>query len=145
MLLEMSVLFHIAYVSFSFKSLTEKELEELLLDIRNRNKKQNVTGLLLYNDGSFIQVIEGEKETLNHLFEKISKDNRHENIVKLVEEPIEKRAFPDWSMGFEVLNYKQIDHIPGYSKFMNSENPEELIKESTREIMHLLNSFRKYT
>jgi len=141
----MSMLYHIAYVSFSHKVLSEKELEELLIKIRALNKKQGITGMLLYNNLSFIQVIEGEKEKLIQLYEKISKDKRHENIVKLLEEPIKKRVFPNWSMGFEIINNKQTAKIPGYSNFMNSENPVELIKESTIEIINLLNSFRRYT
>jgi len=141
----MSDLIHIAYVSFSNKELNEKELEELLIDIRKRNQKQKVTGLLLYNDGSFIQVIEGPSKMLIELYEKIKKDHRHENIVKLLEEPIKKRAFPDWSMGFRRLSKKQMSGALGFSDFMTADNPEKLIKNSTKEIIHLLNSFRRYT
>jgi len=141
----MPELFHIVYVSFSCSQLSEKELKDLLTEIRRKNKSHDVTGMLLYNDGSFIQVVEGEKQILKDLYERIKKDSRHENIVKLVEEPIEKRTFPDWSMGYEVVDYKQVSKIPGYSNFMSSDNPEELIKGSTKEIMSLLNSFKKYT
>jgi len=141
----MSDLGHIAYVSFSHKPLENSELESLLVEIRKKNKLQNITGLLLYNDQSFIQVVEGEISRLRKLFERISRDGRHENIVKLVEEPIEKRAFPNWSMGFKNINKKQAGKIPGFSKFMISDNPQELVKGSTREIMKLLNSFRRYT
>ena len=81
----MSDLIHIAYVSLSNKELDETELDELLMDIRKRNKQQNVTGLLLYNDGSFIQVIEGKSKMLIELYEKIKQDHKHENIVKLLE------------------------------------------------------------
>ncbi len=138
-------LYHIAYVSFSTKELSEHELEELLKVIRRKNEKNGVTGLLLYNDRSFIQVIEGEQEALIKLYNQINKDPRHENIVTLLEEPIKKRAFPDWSMGFRIINNKQAAQIPGYSEFMTSSNSEELIKDSTREIIRLLNSFRIYT
>jgi len=141
----MTRLGHIAYVSFSHKALSAKELEDLLFEIRRKNKKQDITGLLLYNDESFIQVVEGELSKLRELFERISKDQRHNNIVKLVEEPIEKRAFPDWYMGFRNISKEQADKIPGFSKFMISDNPQELLKGSTREIMKLLNSFRQYT
>lgn len=139
------MLYHIAYISFSHKLLSERELEELLVKIRALNKKQGITGMLLYNNLSFIQVIEGEKEKLIMLYEKICKDPRHENIVKLVEEPINKRAFPDWSMGFEIIDNKQTAKIPGYNNFMTSENPNDLVKESTNEIINLLNSFRRFT
>lgn len=138
-------LYHITYVSFSTKELSESELEGLLKVIRRKNEKNSVTGLLLYNDRSFIQVIEGEQEALIKLFNQIRKDPQHENIVTLLEEPIKKRTFPDWSMGFHIINNKQVAQIPGYSYFMTNSNSEELVKEGTREIIRLLNSFRTYT
>lgn len=141
----MPALFHIAYVSFSDKKFTEKELEHLLFEIRSKNKEQNITGLLLYNNESFIQVVEGEKQILLKVFEQIKEDGRHHNIVKLIEEPIEKRSFPDWSMGFEMVDYKKTKNIPGFSNFMTTDNPARLIKNASREVMKLLNSFIRYT
>jgi len=141
----MTELYHIAYISFSYKSLSEKELKDLLLEIRKKNADQKITGLLLYNNESFIQVVEGERKTLENLFERIKQDKRHDNIVKLIEEPITKRTFPDWSMGFEIVDNKKIKKIPGYSNFINVENTEEIVKNGAKEIMQLLNSFKAYT
>jgi hypothetical protein len=141
----MDDLIHIVYVSFANEQLSEKALEDLLTSIRKKNEKQDVTGLLLYNDGSFIQVIEGADETIRNLFDVIKQDRRHSNVVKLLEEPIEKRAFPDWSMGYRKLSKKQSSRLPGYSEFMHAENPVSVIKGSTEEVVYLLDSFRKYT
>jgi hypothetical protein len=141
----MKDLTHIVYVSFSDKHLTEIELEELLTDIRERNQKQDVTGLLLYNDGSFIQIIEGPKEVIHNLYDKIKMDKRHSNIVLLLEDLINKRAFPDWSMGYYSITKEQGKRIPGYSDFMNADNPSDFLKGACKEVMRLLSSFRNYT
>jgi len=138
-------LIHIVYVSFSNKSLTEDEIVQLLKEVRAKNKAQDVTGLLLYNNEAFIQVIEGEKESIHTLYELIKKDTRHTNVVKLLEEPIEARAFPDWSMGFQRITKKETSEIRGFSDFMLSDNPEEKIKNTTSDVIYLLNKFRKYT
>ncbi|MGM0504454.1 MAG: BLUF domain-containing protein, partial [Bacteroidota bacterium] len=103
----MKDLIQIVYVSFSVKDLTENDLEELLVDIRKRNKVQKVTGLLLYNDGTFIQLIEGKTGIIQNLYEKIKNDRRHSNVVLLLDESIKKRAFPDWTMGYYKLNREQ--------------------------------------
>jgi hypothetical protein len=132
-------------VSFANKSLTEKELESLLTEIRKKNAQQNVTGLLLYNDLNFIQVIEGTKKTIHKVFNSIEQDSRHTNVVKLLEEPIKKRAFPDWSMGYRKLSKEQSSSIPGFSNFLNGEDQENIIRGSTQQVMYLLDSFRKYT
>jgi hypothetical protein len=141
----MKDLIHIVYVSFSNHDFSEKELQVLLKEIRRKNAKQDVTGLLLYNDGSFIQVIEGQKEVILRLFFSIEKDSRHSNVVKLLEEPIESRAFPDWSMGFRRITPEQSSAIPGFSNFLHEANPVKTIKDSTPQVIYLLNSFRKYT
>ena len=141
----MKDLIHIVYVSFTVKDLSENQLDELLINIRKRNKIQEVTGLLLYNDGSFIQLIEGAEDAIKSLFEKIKKDTRHTNIVLLLEERIKKRAFPDWSMGYFRLSQEQMKEIPGYSDFLNSDDSIHFIESTTREAMKLLNSFKVYT
>jgi len=141
----MADLIHLVYVSFANKSLTEKELDALLTEIRGKNAQQNVTGLLLYNDLNFIQVIEGTKETIHKVFNSIEQDSRHTNVVKLLEEPIKKRAFPDWYMGYRKLSEEQSSSIPGFSNFLNGEDQEKIIQDSTQQVMYLLESFRKYT
>ncbi|MFO7828270.1 MAG: BLUF domain-containing protein, partial [Bacteroidales bacterium] len=78
-------------------------------------------------------------------FKAIEQDTRHTNVVKLLEESIEKRAFPDWSMGFRRISKKQTSRIPGFSDFLTAETPEKLISGSTEQVMYLLDSFRKYT
>jgi hypothetical protein len=141
----MKDLIHIVYVSFSSNELSENDLEKLLQEIRFKNEQQQVTGLLLYNDGSFIQVIEGSEQTIQGLYERIKGDDRHTNVVKLLEEPIKKRAFPDWSMGFRKISNEESSAIPGFSNFMHERNPIKTIQGSTRQVVYLLNSFRKYT
>ncbi|MFO7829752.1 MAG: BLUF domain-containing protein [Bacteroidales bacterium] len=140
----MKDLMHIVYVSFSDKVLSEKGLDELLVDIRKRNKLQKVTGLLLYNDGTFIQLIEGKTNIIQNLFEKIKNDKRHSNVVLLLEESIKKRAFPDWTMGYYKLSKEQSGKIPGYSDFMHSKDSRKIIESTSDEAMKLLNSFKTY-
>ena len=141
----MTDLIHLVYVSFANKPLTEKELKALLTEIRQKNAQHRVTGLLLYNDLNFIQVIEGAKETIHKVFNTIEEDSRHTNVVKVLEEPIKKRAFPDWSMGYRKLSKEQSSGIPGFSNFLNGEDQEKIIQDSTQQVMYLLDSFRKYT
>ncbi|MGZ2371529.1 BLUF domain-containing protein [Ancylomarina sp. YFZ004] len=141
----MADLIHIVYLSYSEKELSESELNGFLATIRRKNEIQNITGLLLYNDEAFIQVIEGKKDTILNLFDIISNDSRHSNIVKLLEEPITKRAFPDWAMGFRKLDKQQNVQIPGFSDFMQNKRSEIDNKECAVAVKHLLYSFRKHT
>ncbi len=141
----MSGLIHIVYLSYSKKELSESELNGFLASIRRRNEIQNITGLLLYKDGAFIQIIEGERDIILNLFDSISSDSRHSNIVKLIEEPISKRAFPAWAMGFRKLDKQQNVLIPGFSDFMQNEHSKIDYKNCAEAVKHLLYSFRKHT
>ncbi len=138
-------LIHIVYLSYSEKKLSESELNGFLATIRRKNEIQNITGLLLYNDEAFIQVIEGNREKIHQIFDLISKDSRHSNIVKLLEEPITKRAFPGWSMGFRKIDKEQNLQLPGFSDFMQNKQSEIDYKECAAAVRHLLYSFRKHT
>lgn len=53
----------ISYVSTAKKSLSETEIRQILNDSENNNNKQNITGLLLYSEGNFFQIIEGDQKT----------------------------------------------------------------------------------
>jgi hypothetical protein len=65
------------------------------------NKSLGVTGALVYHDGNFAQMLEGPKDIVLNLFEKISKDPRHFGVIKIEEGPIQKREFENWSMSFQ--------------------------------------------
>jgi hypothetical protein len=73
--------------------LSPSELDEILLKSRVNNASLGITGILLFNLGSFFQVLEGEKVTVETLYEKISKDKRHNKTTKIIMEPIKKCSF----------------------------------------------------
>jgi len=141
----MADLIHIVYMSFSSKALSEAELNAFLASIRRKNQDQGITGLLLYNDEAFIQVIEGKKDIIDRVFELISQDSRHTNIVKLLEEAIDKRAFPDWSMGFRRLDNNTKTKIVGYSDFIHQDKTKFKATECAESVSHLLNNFKRHT
>lgn len=94
------MLHRLIYVSASPSSLPQGEVAELLAGSRRRNADIDVTGLLLYHDGSFVQVIEGPADNVSALFQTIRKDPRHRGVITLWSGPVTSRAFPDWRMGF---------------------------------------------
>ncbi|WP_321279015.1 BLUF domain-containing protein [Marinifilum fragile] len=138
-------LIHIVYVSFSRNQLSELELDELLSEIRPKNLAKGVTGLLLYNDEIFIQVIEGESDTIHDLYNRLQKDKRHTNIVKILEERIDQRSFPNWSMGYQKLSKEDSKDLPGFTDVMSSNDIRERLKQSSQAIVDLIVKFMKYT
>jgi hypothetical protein len=90
----------IVYVSTAVRLLTPPELDELLAQARQRNAAAGVSGLLLYNDGNFMQYIEGPPGPLQEIYGSIERDPRHRGIIELMNEPVATREFEGWSMGF---------------------------------------------
>ena len=76
------------------------ELDQLLERARVRNRYFRITGALLFNDGCFAQILEGEAEDLNFVFQSIQADPRHCNVTLLQRDSVDERAFGDWAMDF---------------------------------------------
>jgi uncharacterized protein YaaQ len=113
-------MFHLVYFSSATKEFTKPELQKLLDEARKKNTKLGVTGMLLYKDGNFMQVLEGEEKVVTKLISTIEADSRHKGVIVPVRGTSEQRLFPDWSMGFRDLADSNIAKTSGYSDFMNT-------------------------
>ncbi len=94
------MLYRLIYMSTAKNLFTENELEDLMEKSKQNNKKIDVTGLLLTKGKTFIQCLEGKKDNVEELYSKIENDNRHNDVIELIEEEIDSRIFTDWSMGY---------------------------------------------
>jgi len=92
--------FAISYVSTANRSLNQDEVAELLDQTEIRNNNEGVNGLLIYSDGNFFEVIEGEKSKIRDLFKMIKEDPRHRNIMMVFEKKIDKPLFDDKEANF---------------------------------------------
>src|SRR5450432_1257585 len=110
------VMFHLVYASTATKPFTKPELRELLGKSERNNVKLGLTGMPLYKDGNFMQVLEGEKEVVMKLATTIEADTRHKGVIVLLQGEREQRDFPDWSMGFRDLEDRNTAKTPGDRK-----------------------------
>jgi hypothetical protein len=78
-------------------------MENILEASRRNNSANEVTGILLYLDGAFMQVLEGESNAVQKTYTRICADKRHWNTLVLLDRE-GTRAFPDWSMGFKRIS-----------------------------------------
>ncbi len=86
------------YRSEATEPFAEMELYDLADSARERNHRRQVTGALYYEQGKFFQWLEGPRDTVSTLFEKIGRDPRHENVELVSIGPIQTRAFEDWDL-----------------------------------------------
>jgi len=91
------------YLSSATELLSSDALRDLLAVSRRNNAANGIGGILLYWDGNFLQYIEGPRERLDLLMAKVEQDPRHNGLIVLERQGIETRAFPDWTMAFEMM------------------------------------------
>jgi hypothetical protein len=111
-----SVMKNIVYLSTAVKLMNDDELIKILKVARENNADHNVSGVLLYSEGTFLQVLEGEDRDLDPIFSAIQKDTRHKNIITLIDGPITEKNFAGWSMGFTSVKQDKAAGLIGYLK-----------------------------
>ncbi|APD84736.1 hypothetical protein BM527_00755 [Alteromonas sp. Mex14] len=121
----------LVYRSHSTGHVDETGLRKITCDSLPFNERHNITGILLFDGEYFFQVLEGESEDVNFLFEHIKKDNRHENVVKVTEIVVHKRDFGDWHL-------RALSVVEGSSCYWL---PPEITLDRESRIFALLNSF----
>ena len=130
------------YVSTSVKMMKDDELLGILKISRENNQQGDITGMLLYKGGNFMQVLEGPDDAVNAIFEKIKDDPRHKDVSVISREQIQVRQFPSWEMAFQNLDNPAIKNEPGYSQFLQDEFTANVYRENPLRAYIMLLSFR---
>lgn len=94
-------MYRLVYKSVECAPFSETELKKLLMNSRLRNAEAGLTGMLIYDCGTFLQMLEGDMAPIFKTFARIERDQRHKDISVLLRDPnAADRAFGDWSMGY---------------------------------------------
>ncbi|WP_324680062.1 BLUF domain-containing protein [Hymenobacter sp. GOD-10R] len=104
----------IIYMSTASWSMTDAELAQLLRQAQQGNERGGITGALVYSNGQFMQIMEGEQAALEELYAQLGQDRRHQGLFKLADRPIPVRRFSEWSMGFQVVSPAAFEQLRGY-------------------------------
>jgi len=105
---------HLIYLSRAKRPFSDAALADLLQYARQYNTQQDITGILAYGNGQFMQVLEGEQATIKALYERIARDPRHDNLVRFADKPIARRSFTEWSMAFAALGPAAFNTLTRY-------------------------------
>lgn len=98
-------MFRIIYVSTATSAFSDDELSSLLEGARVRNLGSNVTGMLVFSGGDFLQVLEGEPSQVIATYDRIAQDQRHADITVLQRGVgYGPRLFAGWTMGFKAMS-----------------------------------------
>lgn len=93
-----SRLYFLIYVSRATREISECELATLRKRAREFNRSAGISGCLVYQEGFFMQMLEGKREALQSLMDRIKDDRRHVDIRVVIEGPMRHRVFTDWGL-----------------------------------------------
>jgi len=131
----------VSYMSSQSQVLKKQDIEELLFQIREKNKRLAITGILLLIQGKFVQYIEGKSTEIDKVYDSIKKDSRHNELILLDSGELQTRQFKDWSMAYKKVGDEEIKDIIGHTN-LNLDNlflfPEN---EKTHPVLKVLYNF----
>jgi hypothetical protein len=128
------------YVS-SLKGGDDAVLPDILRASQKNNARDGVTGMLLYADGNFLQVLEGPPETVERTFARIEQDPRHSHIIVMSDEPTTQRDFADWSMGLRRLGAEEAERFPAQARWFRYGFDADAIRAQPGMALDLLKLF----
>jgi hypothetical protein len=136
----MSEIISILYISESTKHFDISfDIDKILNKANNFNKNNNISGMLIYKGGLFIQLLEGEKSCLELLMSRIKEDSRHDKLRIIYEETTQERLFSNWTMAYKNSDIMKVDIQKKIDDFINIYNEENYTIENKKILTFLKN------
>ena len=135
------MLHHLIYLSRATVPFSDAQLQDLLTQARLHNAAHGITGVLLYGNDQFVQVMEGEVGAVRTLYERIQRDPRHGGVTTFADKDITERAFPEWSMAFNTLTPQQLLEGIGYQSPDQLQLARPHLAVADKQLLQLLRSF----
>jgi hypothetical protein len=111
------MLLSVAYVSAATDPLDDDDIAALLIQARAANRRNGLTGALIYRGGRFAQILEGPEAMVRSRYASIASDPRHRNVQMMREARIAERQFPQWTMGFRPPVDSTVSQLAGFDNF----------------------------
>jgi hypothetical protein len=137
------MLSQLVYVSTRSSTCTSQEIEKILTSCKKNNPSLGITGILLYTDKKFIQLVEGDAKVILDLYDKIKMDKRHSNAMMITYNPIKEKSFPSWHMASRDISNGEL----GYKTEISSTDRQIFDKvlsgkeENGEKVLNLLKKF----
>ena len=92
--------FQLTYHSIATPGLTEQDIKDIMDVSTKNNAELGITGCLMYYKNFFLQILEGEEETVLDLYEKIRHDHRNDQVTLLSTDTSDSPIFKEWAMAY---------------------------------------------
>lgn len=96
----MKPLVRLIYFSSAVGQMSLTDMQQILETARSNNQKNDLCGMLCFDNQFFLQALEGSRERVNEVLFKIAQDPRHKDLMIVSYDYIEKTTFDTWDMGY---------------------------------------------
>ena len=131
----------LTYTSSATDLMSVTQLVELIEQIRPKNERLGVTGLLLYSGGNVIQTLEGTSYAVYQVFDAIRADPRHDDVRIVERRYVDDRSFATWSMGFRNVSAREVADLQDFNEFARESVGHDLVAHAAS-ALDLLKTFR---
>jgi len=133
----------ITYISSETRPILKDDLDDILSKSRKNNIDLGITGMLLYGNKTFIQILEGEERSVNDLLSKIKKDPRHRDFKLVAKKEVNQRKYSEWSMGFKEVSGEDFKSIKGANNLDQKDFNTTYLVSHANIIDSLMEHYRK--
>jgi Ni,Fe-hydrogenase maturation factor len=134
----------LTYTSSVTDLMSVSQLVELIEQIRPKNERLGLTGLLLYSGGNVIQTLEGTSHAVYEVFDAIRADARHGDVRIVDRRYVDARSFATWSMGFRNVSAREMTDLQDFNGFARQSVGRDLVDHAAS-AFELLGTFRLNT
>lgn len=130
------MLYELTYYSVADNNISQDQVYQILERSKDKNKKADITGCLVFHKGQFVQLLEGEKNAVLRIYEEIEKDQRHSSVTLIARGNKEHRSFESWTMAFlnldnaHALSHNTSEFERSILKFTNLLNKSTVVVDS---------------
>jgi len=119
----------ICYVSSSYNDLKSNDLNKLFNATIRNNTRSKISGILIYKNGNFLQILEGEADKVDNLYQKICLDTRHHGAILIIETKLCDRIFDSYDKEFPIINNKkQMSKLKHYLNWLKEAELQKVNK-----------------
>lgn len=132
---------HLIYLSYATAPFDEARLHALLAQCRQLNAQEELTGILLYGNNQFLQVLEGEEPNVRATYARISRDPRHRDVALFADKAIPARVFPTWRMAYHAADPQQVLAAAAYVLPADLQLDPAGLSQADAQLLQLLRGF----
>ena len=128
----------VIYSSGAVEQMSADDLAVILRDAREGNAAKGITGVLVYADGTFLQILEGEASVVRTLVANIEHDSRHQDMKVFYQAEASARTFASWHMAYLAPTDQELATWMGHEGTATINQLLEHVHENEAHLPHVL-------